>query len=238
MCRADRRWGAARFGAVAALLAVAGCAAGLPAPAGAPVPDPQGYAAAIAAATTPAGPHQGVFGWTLNEAGSRLNGRGAVRYVAPERVRVDLFGPRGETYLAAAVVGEEVRLPPAAAEVALPPPAMLWAALGVLRPPADAVLESANADSTTATLRYRLPGGDLLDVRIADPATAPRIERVDRSGNRGVVETVLIDEGEAGRRRARYRNNPEFRELIIEMESLREVEGFEADVWTPGGGDE
>jgi hypothetical protein len=101
---------------VLSLLTLTGCGAGgLQAPGGQPVPDPAGFAAELRASTVPAGPQQVNFGWTLDERGSRVRGRGVVRSEAPRRIRLDLFGPRGETYLMAALVEGEYRLPAAAA---------------------------------------------------------------------------------------------------------------------------
>ena len=88
-----------------------GPAAGQPAGA-----DPTAVAAEAARATVPASPRQVNFRWELDEAGARFQGRGAGRFVAPSRFRLDLFGPRGETYLAAALVDGEARVPPALAE--------------------------------------------------------------------------------------------------------------------------
>ena len=43
-----------------------------------------------------------VFSWNFTEENARFSGQGATRVEPPYRARLDLFGPRGETYLAAA----------------------------------------------------------------------------------------------------------------------------------------
>lgn len=225
----------APIGALAA--ALAGCgSARAPQPVGPPVADPAAQVARFERETVPASPRQASFGWTLEEAGSRVGGRGVVRYVAPDRLRLDLFGPRGETYLAAALVGDEFRVPPAATEgVRLPSPALLWAALGVFRAPPGGSLSSATAGEGAAALLYEA-GGDRFDFRAADVGGALRLDRVERIGPSGVLETVRLEYGPDGRLGAtRYRDWSAYRDLVFELESVEDVESFPDAIWTPGG---
>ena len=97
-----------RLSIIPILLTMAGCASSQLAPvAGVPVADPVGLVTELSAASAPEAPYQVNFGWTLEEGGARANGRGVVRVEAPERIRLDLFGPRGETYLVAALTEGE-----------------------------------------------------------------------------------------------------------------------------------
>jgi hypothetical protein len=228
----------AKNAAIALLSIVIGtgaCAVATPAPEGAPVPDPERFAADLQRATTPTTARQANFEWTLDEAGSRVRGRGVVRFVAPERQRLDLFGPRGETYLAAALVGEEFRIPAAAAQaVDLPSPSLLWAALGVIRPPVGAPLETATLADSTATLRYALDGGELLEYRATRSGDRTRLESVERRGSRGVLETLRLEYSASGDlSRARYRDLSAYRDLVFETESVRDVESFPETIWRP-----
>jgi hypothetical protein len=211
------------------------CATAGAAPAGEPVPDPHGFAAALQQATTPATPLQANFQWTLDEAGSRVSGRGVVRYVAPDRQRLDLFGPRGETYLAAALVGEEFRLPAAATQgIDLPSPALLWSALGVIRPPAAAPLASASMLDSIAVLRYDLGGDEQLEFRASQAGGATRLLQVERRGRRGVLETLRLEYGPEGNlTRTRYRDWSAYRDLVFETESIREAASFPDNIWRP-----
>jgi hypothetical protein len=234
--RADRmNRPAARALVVLALAALAGCAPGLAGPLGAPVPDPAGTAAAIAQATTPASARQAAFEWELVDHGSRLRGRGVARAAAPERLRLDLFGPRGETYLAAALVGEDFRVPAQVAEAfSLPSPALLWSALGVVRPPSGAGLTSVTSDGGLTEVRYVAGDGRTFVYRVQSGADTPRLVRLERTARRGVEESVELsyaDDG--GLRQARYRDWTAFRDLTLTFESFTDVESFPDAIWRP-----
>ena len=214
-------------------LATGACASGGTAvPAGAPVVDPAPLAAEIAAASVPAGPRQTAFTWSLDEGGSTVRGRGVVRYHAPRRIRLDLFGPRNETYLSAALVGDEFRLPPTATgKVALPSPALLWAGLGVVKPPDGAALEGATTAGDATVLRYRL-GDDAYLYTLRGEER--RLTLVERHGPSGVLESVRIQSGpDAGPGAARYREHQALRELNLQFETTRDVESFPESVWRP-----
>lgn len=223
----------------ALVLAVALCAACAPppAPAGEPVADPAPFAARLLAATHAAAARRAAFSWTLNESGTRLSGRGVARYEAPERLRLDLFGPRGETYLAAAIVGADVRVPLAVSErIAIPSPALLWGALGVARADPGATLLGATAADSAALLRYSAGAGERIEFRLAGIGSLPRLERVERIGPAGVIESVALTHSAAGAlQRAQYRNWAAFRELVLSYESITDVAPFAETVWNPAG---
>ena len=223
-----------------ALIALAACAAAPgvvegPAPAaGAPAQDAAVIAAELRRATRPTTPRQANFSWALDESGARFNGRGVARFRAPERFRLDLFGPRGETYFAAALVDETPRVPASIAEqrFRLPSPALLWGALGVVRPPATArLLNAADAGGTTlvrydlgdeGTLEYRARGGVLQSVR--------------RLRGGGVQESIDLEHASNGALRgARYREWIALRTLNLTLESTNDVASFSEDIWSPPG---
>ncbi len=229
-----------RSWAVAAIAAtLVGCASGgLGEPGGEPIPDMEGFARGLAAATTPAAPHQVNFDWSLDEGGSRVNGRGVVRVVAPERIRVDLFGARGETYLSAALVDDAYRLPPAASgAVTLPSPALFWAALGILAPPQGAELASATRQEQAIELRFATPAGETFAYTFlaSGPESAEeyRLERLERAGQQGVIETVTLEWDADRPARTRYRDWSAYRDLSLELEAPRTVSSFPDDIWTP-----
>jgi hypothetical protein len=227
----------ARASGVAALVVLlSGCAARAGALPGAPAADPAALEAELRAATLPSSPQQANFTWTLDEAGSRVSGRGAVRYIAPERLRLDLFGPRGESYLAAALVGEDYRLPPGAASgPPLPSASLLWAALGVARPPAGAVLEGATTADGRIYLQYRDAAGDQFRVQAQRGAGGLRLEKVERIGPSGVLETVQLDYSPEGRlRQTRYRDWSAYRDLVLQTETITDVPSFPETIWSPG----
>lgn len=201
----------------------------------------EGFASGVAAATIPAGPQQVNFDWTLDEQGSRVSGRGVVRIEAPERIRLDLFGARGETYLMAALVGGQYRLPPAAAgAVSLPSPSLLWAALGVLRPPSDAALASAMRAEGNVELRYTTAAGETFVYTFSeqgDPGAAGnadyRLHRLERAGDQGVVETVTLDWDADDPARTRYRDWSAYRDLTLQIQEVRTVDSFPGEIWRP-----
>jgi hypothetical protein len=227
-----RRWGAPLVLA-AALATGAACAPAAP-PAGAPVPDPAATAAALVQATTPAAPRRATFGWEVDEAGSRVRGRGVVRAEAPERLRLDLFGPRGETYLSAALVGDSFRVPPQAEGFSLPSPALLWGALGVVRPPTGARLDAVTAQDSRTTLRYTAPDGNVFQYGVEGDGEAAQLRRVERIARGGVVESLELSwSAPRTLTRARYRDLAAFRELILNFEETTDVPSFPDAIWNP-----
>lgn len=222
--------------AAALLAALAACApagppAAAPPPAGAPA-DAARLEAELRRATVPAGPRRAEFAWELDEAGARFRGRGVARYEAPERFRLDLFGPRGETYLAAALVGDEARVPPGLGErFALPSPALLWAAVGVVRPPAGAQLAGAAEQEGAVTLRYRMADGDELEYR----ARGGRLESLRRTRGRGVAESVDLDYEGGAVSRAVYRDWAAYRSLTLNVETHEDAAPFDEATWSPPG---
>jgi hypothetical protein len=230
------------FALVAGLAGGAACAGHGAAPAGAPSPEPSTVPAASAPASDPAaladsirratmlrGARQLTFGWELDEAGAKFRGRGVARVSPPDRIRLDLFGPRGETYLAAALVNETPRIPAAVeGRVPMPSPALLWGALGVVKPPAAARLVSASPSSLrydagdAVAIEYRLEGGALRSVR-----------RLVRGGLRESIELSRAADGSV--RRAEYRDWAAYRTLTLTLESSTDVASFSEDTWTPPG---
>lgn len=210
--------------------AVGACAAR-----GEPV-DPTAAQAAVeraVRATAPSRPLRVVFDWRMRERDGRFSGRGVARIEPPYRARLDLFGPRGEGVLTAALVDDELRLPPGADEamVPIPPPALLWGALGVFRPPAAQPTAVSREDGR---LRVEYAGEEgrwrfLLDGdRLVEAEWRPddaELHRVESNGvvAFGVPENVV------------YRDYAAFRELELDVGQVDEVDSFPVDIWTPGG---
>lgn len=225
--------------AVAAFLLLAACTGGgggaappqngpQPVPGG---PDPAVIAAELQRATLPASPRQATFQWELDERGAKFRGRGVARYAAPDRFRLDLFGPRGETYLAAALVDETPRIPAALAErFQLPSPALLWAAVGVVRPPRDARLLGAARSGAETTARWGA-GDDVFEYR-AEGGVLRSLRRLRRGG---VLESVEVDTQDGRPTRAQYRDWVVLRTLTITPESVTDVASFPEDTWSPPG---
>ncbi len=214
-------------------LIVAGCAPALPpADPGAPL-QPQ-LAQQLADSTSLRRPLHIVFAWNFTEENARFSGRGATRVEPPYRARLDLFGPRGETYLAAAAVGDELRLPPAMApglRAVVPPVALLWSALGVLRAPEGATLELTQQRGDTLIIGYVRA-----DEHWRFRAVAGRLQYVEWNGpNAGRRTVELRGSGEYHLPAvAVYRDWAAFRELTLTLEEVNEAASFPPDTWHPG----
>lgn len=196
------------------------------------MPDPAVEARAEAN-TTPERRLHILFDWNLTDRDARFNGRGVVRVDQGYRVRVDLFGPRGETLAAAIVEGEQMRIVPAGSERLLPPPAMLWSTLGVFRRPTDAGLTSTAGGADETSLGYARDGARWT---FRFEGASLRSTEWREGGARRTV--VLSGQSELGLPlQAVFRDWTEFRELTMRVTDVEESTGFEPDVWILPGTD-
>jgi hypothetical protein len=185
-----------------------------------------------AARTAPATPYQIVFDWTLRERDARFTGQGSARIMAPYRARLDLFGPRGETYMAAALIGTDLRLA-AAADAAgeLPPSELLWTVLGVFHPPHHATLLSTVLNGETLRLEYGA-GNERWRYRFADGRLVHAEWEAGRASRRTVELRGVASLGVP--REAVYRDWAEFRELTLTLREVHGTDGFPADIFVVG----
>lgn len=221
---------ARRLALLVAAGALMGCASGgaSPATSGPPMP---AYEAEALSTTVPTRPLHILFSWTLQDGDARFSGRGATRVEPPLRARLDLFGPRGEGYLSAALVDMEMRLPSGAQDAPLPPPALLWAALGVFRAPVGAELVGSSRSGSTTRLeyargqerwRFRLEDGALRGAEWVGPGDGRRTVEITGGAQYGLPS------------RAVYRDWLAFRELRLTLDEVNETDGFPADIWSIG----
>ncbi len=184
-------------------------------------------------ATAVTAPLHVMFDWSLRDREARFNGAGSARVQPPYRGRLDLFGPRGETYLVAAIERGQMQLPPGADADALPPPALFWAALGVLYPPDGAEL-SGTSTSTGATtgeetqLEYRL-GDQRWRFRLVGDMLRSAEWQNGSNGRRTVELEGTVGPGLP--QRARYRDWIAFRELELNIRSAEPTDAFSDDVF-------
>jgi hypothetical protein len=181
-------------------------------------------------ASTPTQPLWITFDWEAREREARYTGQGAARVEPPQRARLDLFGPRGESYLSAAIVAGELRLPPSAEGALIPPPELLWGALGIFQPPEGAELAESTRKGDRARLEYR-NGVE----RWTYEFEAERLRRVEWNGPERARRSVeLKGEGTAGiPREATYRDWNAFTELKLKLGKVEEVDSFPPDIWLP-----
>lgn len=210
--------------------AAAGCSGTAPAGTAAPAPVPADPAVEAAAVSSTAlrKPVEIVFDWRISERETRFTGKGVAR-IAGNRARVDLFGPRGETYLSAVLLDRELRLPAGLEFVPLPPPDLFWSVLGVFRPPAGVELVASRADGGSRRLEYR-SAGDRWQYRLDDG----RLTEAEWTGAKEGRRTVQIVGYHARGvpEKATYRDWPAFVELDLTLQEVREVDGFPDDTWT------
>lgn len=179
--------------------------------------------------SAPDRPLQVVFDWTVLDGSARFSGSGAARIEPPYRARLDLFGPQGEGYVSAALVGTDLRLPPGAPAIRLPPAAMMWAVLGVVLPPERARLVGTRSSADRTELYYDADGSrlryTLVDGRL-------RSATWDGDGRRMAVElSGVVEPGLP--RSAFYRDGSAHTELKLELKRVNEVESYPPDIWIP-----
>jgi hypothetical protein len=216
---------AAGLAVALAVASLAGACAPRTAQLGAPRPELEGQALQN---VRPQGPVHVIFEWRLQERDARFHGQGVARVDAPRRARLDLFGPRGESYLVAMLTGAELRLPPGVPEGVVPPAELLWAAVGVFQPPPGAHLAGSDANGAVIRLGYERDGeswlyeirdGRLYFVEYQDPAGRHTVELRGRAAE--VPE------------QAHYRNWAHFRELLLTVTQVENVHGFDEEIWLP-----
>lgn len=210
---------------------VAACGPSRPAVIG-PLPEAATSAGALERGTALDQPTRIDFTWRLNEAGSRVAGVGVARVEPPYRARLDLFLDNGETVVAAALVDDELRLPPGAPDDVLPPVELMWATLGVFRPMDRATMEGGDRlEGEAARLRYRLADGEALHWEVA----SGEVRALELLEGGSVVQWVRLtrDGSEAYPASATYRNLIDFRELEITRDSVQASTPFDPAIWDP-----
>lgn len=225
----SRRWGRR---AAFALLAIALQGCGGP-PAGTPVPriDAERAAARALATSQVTEPSRIDFEWSLVERSLRVAGKGVAR-LEPDKARLDMFLHNGANVITIALVDDEVRVPPGQMFNVLPAPPLLWAALGVFRPDASMTLQGGEAlGGDVIRLRYALDDGAELRYRIE----AGRVQQVEIREDGHVVHrvTLTLEDGYDHPTEARYRHISEFRELKVQIDSVKTVETYPAKIWDP-----
>ena len=201
--------------AVVALLAVQSCAPRVRPLGGAPAP------ASLPRAELPAERQRIVFRWDFRDESFGARGEGVARIAPPDSARLDLFVSGGFGSGHAIVIGDSIFVPgDQRIRRFLPPPAMLWAALGRLAVPAVA--------DTSARLE-----GDILRADIGrDPRwrvtfAGGRLARLELIRRERVVEELTREAGSD----IRWRNHPARRSLTLKIERTEKESSFDAAIW-------
>lgn len=163
-----------------------------------------------------------VFRWDYEENALIARGEGAIRIASPDSARVDLFLNGGVAVGRAVLIGDSVQsVSQPQVERFLPPPPMMWAALGRLAIPP--------LPDTVITVE-----GDLLHADIGRPAAwrvtvkGTRIMRLARLSGGRIVEVVTRDDGG----RLLY-EVPGRRKLWLGITRDEEVPAFNESIWGP-----
>jgi hypothetical protein len=169
------------------------------------------------------------FEWSLREGQSRFSGAGAARIATDYRARLDLFGPQDVPYLSALLREDRLTLPAGVPARVVPPAPLLWSALGVIRPPAGAVVVAAEVDGADTRLAYRAEDGTWTFTSRNGALVAAEWRTSD--GDRHTVElTGAVAGGPPAR--ALYRDWQEYRELELQLEQQEEVDAFPPETWS------
>jgi hypothetical protein len=204
-----------------------------PPPAGPPIPQAEGEAivAALAQSARLRDTAQIRFDWSVSEQGARADGTGVARVQAPASARLDLFLRNGTTVAVGTLLDGELRVAGEAPAEAIPPPDLMWAALGVFRPGREATLQGARYLEGGTELRYAAGPGQELRYLVE----GERIVRVELyEGGHAVHRMELAPPQQDGYpTEARYRNLSARRELTLTTRSVTHVDAFPPDIWSP-----
>jgi hypothetical protein len=200
---------------IVGLSVIAGCAPKVTPLQGAPTPD----------RALPSLPMRGVhrrvsFKWDYEEQSLLTHGEGAIRAASPDSARVDLFLTGGIFVGYAILIGDSLRGPRIdQIRRVLPPPAMLWAALGRLSiPPLPDTVVRADGDNIQAEI------GRPAAWRVTIKGT--RIMLLARLNGGRIAEVVTRDDGG----RLLY-EVPGRRKLWLGIIRDEEVQPFDAAIW-------
>lgn len=171
----------------------------------------------------PPGHRRVVFRWELEDADLSARGEGAARIAPPDSTRLDFFLAGGVASGAAILIGNDLRLPSRGDDLArriVPPPPLLWGALGRLALP---VMRDTVARVDGDTLRADI--GTPVAWRVTFVRdTLRRVERVD--GGRVVEWVDRFADG-----RVRYRHAVSRRQLDLFITRSDDVIAFDSAIW-------
>jgi hypothetical protein len=162
-----------------------------------------------------------VFNWELQDRETTTRGEGAAQIASPDSARLDFFLAGGFAGGAAVLIGDSLRAPGGDfIRKLIPPPPMLWAALGRLALPnlPDTVIRgegtSIRADvGRPVSWRLTFHGDSLV-----------RVERVDQ-------DRVLEWVDRTDPKHVSYRNTASRRSLQLTITRIDEVSHFDASIW-------
>ena len=164
------------------------------------------------------------FRWEFVDGDLSARGDGVARLAAPDSARVDFFLDGGLGGGWAVLIGDRLSTPNGAGAIKryLPPPALLWAALGRLAVPAGA---DTVARRDGDLLRADIGPDPLWRVTFAGERLAG-VERIERGRIAERVERA--SDGSAS-----YRNDAAHRSLVLRVTRSQGGMAFDENIWRP-----
>ena len=163
-----------------------------------------------------------VFGWEYKERVFAAKGDGVARIASPDSVRIDLFLENG-TYAGFVVMIADslTRVAQDEARRSLPPPPLLWAALGVVRVTAADTIARQDGDTLRVEVgrepAWRLAFSSRSLVRMERIASGKIEQTVERRDSTHVV----------------YRQPGAGKSLVLSIRGFFAETGFDAAIWRP-----
>jgi hypothetical protein len=170
----------------------------------------------------PEGHRRILFSWEYRERVGSARGEGAARIAPPDSVRIDLFLDNGNYGGFVILIADSiVATAQDEARRSLPPPALLWASLGVVRVQAPDTTVLIDGD----TLRAQLGVDPAWRVAFG-PASLARVDRIVRGRMEETVERTDST-------RVVYRQPGAGRSLELTIRQVIREPGFDPTIWRP-----
>lgn len=171
----------------------------------------------------PVGHTRWVFDWRYQDPDMQARGEGAVRAAYPDSARLDLFFGGGLGSSSSVLIGDHLRAPgPDLVRRLIPPPPMLWAALGRLAIP-------SHPDTTTRlegdTLRADVGRGEVWRVTVA----RGKLRRLERIAEGRIIQSVDRRSDST----VRYFDATGRRSLEFTVKRVDSNVVFDASIWNP-----
>jgi len=174
------------------------------------------------------------FRFQLQESGGGSGGgRGTARIASGDSLRFDVAGPLGSWRGAAFVIGDSAQWAEPEDEVRklVPNYPLLWAILGVPRPPRPLGEVSRFSDERVVSWRF-VSGADTIEYAWWHGAETRLLTQVRHGGELiGHVETVFGPDGGLARSRLTVPSGPA--RLDVRYVATTKPDAFPADVWAP-----
>jgi len=205
-----------RSAATGLLVAAASCVPHAPPLVGAPTP------AHFPRAELAPGHQQWTFKWRYKDEDMTVDGEGVARIAAPDSARLDFFVSGGLGGGTAVLIGNQLDAPgPNVLRKLIPPPPMLWAALGRLAlPPAADTAARLSGD----TLRADVGTGEVWRATFV----GDRLARIDHLDDGHIREHLVRDSPDA----VRYESDAARRSLTITVSRRADVQPFDVAIWS------